>query len=63
MVILYKPRTGVSHGSGQMIAGKDTIHQMFVAYAAIGKKFASGRQSHSLINGDLAANVNAYGCW
>jgi ketosteroid isomerase-like protein len=53
MVALFEPDAVIDTGDG-LTAGHDAIRALYEAFAATGRKFAKGKQSPAVINGDLA---------
>lgn len=54
MTALFAPDAVIDTGDGPPIRGHDAIRALFARFAAEGRKFAKGRQSPAVINGDLA---------
>jgi hypothetical protein len=53
MVALFEPDAVIDSGDGLTI-GHDAIRALYEAFAASGRKFAKGKQSPAVINGNLA---------
>lgn len=54
MTALYEPDAVLDSGEGQLTLGRQAIRALFADLKATGKKFAAGKQSPAVINGDLA---------
>ena len=54
MAALYEPDAVLDRGEGQLTRGRQAIRALFADFMAMGKKFASGKQSPAVISGDLA---------
>ena len=53
MTALFAPDAVVDTGEG-LVRGHDAIRALFAAFIAEGRKFAKGKQSPAVVNGDLA---------
>ena len=54
MVALFEPDAIVDRGKGPFTIGHDAIRALYVDGIAKGRKFAKGKQSPAVINGDIA---------
>lgn len=54
MVALFAPDAVIDTGEGALIRGHEAIRALFDGFAADGRKFAKGKQSPAVINGNLA---------
>lgn len=54
MTALFAPDAVVDTGEGPLTRGHDAIRALFAGFAAEGRKFAKGKQSPAVVNGDLA---------
>lgn len=54
MVALFAPDAVIDTGEGALIRGHEAIRVLFDGFAADGRKFAKGKQSPAVINGNLA---------
>lgn len=54
MVALFEPNAVIDSGEGPLTIGHDAIRALYVDGIAKGRKFARGKQSPAVINGDIA---------
>ena len=54
MVALFEPEAIIDSGEGSLTIGHEAIRALYTNFAATGRKFAKGKQSPAVINGDIA---------
>lgn len=54
MVALFEPDAVIDSGAGPLTIGHDALRAIYTRGIAKGQKFAKGKQSQAVINGDIA---------